>query len=168
MVIDFDSGSFPILNNDATYICEYMYKCLCTDVHTSMKLISRSETFELKDLISSKRTIKVSKGCLGHPTNNTQYYMALLTFHFQFHCYLFLVRMISEEACEPSFIWEPYFPDPEGHLPLTNSFFQQLRPAPVFRCLLSILILAISVEMNHPREGRPVPSHLHACSIPSR
>lgn len=94
--------------------------------------------------------------------------MALLTFHFQFYCFLLLVRMISEEAGETSFIREPYVPDPKGHLPLSNSFFQQLRSAPIFGCLLCILVLAISVEMDHPREGRPIPSHLHACGVLSR
>ena len=99
--------------------------------------------------------------------SNRQYLLtdALLTFHFQFHCCLLLVRVISEEAGKTSFIWEPHIPDPEGHLPLPNGLFQQLRAAPVFRCLLFVLVLAISVEMNHPGEGGPIPSHLHACSI---
>lgn len=46
---------------------------LCTDVCISREVFPRCEMFGLKDLISIERTVKVSKGGLGHPADNTQY-----------------------------------------------------------------------------------------------
>lgn len=86
-------------------------------------------------------------------------------FHFQLHCCLLLVRVVSEEAGEASFVRKPHVLDPEGNLSLADIIFQKFCASPVFRCLLCILVFAISVEMNHPRERRAVPPRLHACGI---
>lgn len=89
----------------------------------------------------------------------------ILTLHSQFHRCLLLVGMVPEEAGETAFIREPHVPDPEGHLPLAHGVPQQLRPPPVFGRLLCVLVLAVSVEVDHPGEGGPVPAHLHARGV---